>query len=88
MNENTKLLGNFQHFEHPKNAELLDGSDFIRKTTKQSVFISGMTVQGESYFICPRCGAKHIHPEHGNGYKCNICQLKWQMYGSGLYIWE
>ena len=88
METNTLKIGEFQKFHHPVYAECLDGSEFVVHTTKPSRFITGRVVEGESYFICPRCGAKHIKPEHGNAYQCKICRLKWQMYGNGLYIWE
>ena len=56
----------------------------------ESKFISGLVVRdnGRGDFKCPRCKEKLPGLDHGEDTTCPECNLRMQLYGNGLHIWE
>lgn len=85
-----KVIGKFQEFKHPDNAEQYDLYEFIKteQITKFSKILKRFMSQTEQIFFCPRCEDKKDYiPEHGDAYECKECGLKHQTYGRAIFVW-
>jgi len=86
-----KLIGKFQEYEHPEDAELHQLSTFTKYHDEitHSRYVKGLNVEKRvETFVCPRCKAHFPGLEYGDAYECEGCGLKFQSYGNALYLWE
>ena len=85
-----KVIGKFQKFNHPDDAEKYTLSDF---TVMETIKTPSKIVEGLGnreiidWFICPSCKLQHDELNHGDAYECG-CGLKIQSFDNGLYLWK
>ena len=65
-------------------------SDYFTHIKKDSLLIPGKRIADKenSFFSCPRCGARRSDLEHSGIYQCSECKLGLRRYGNSLEIWE
>ncbi len=74
-----------------EDAEMVAYSDFHETAMRKSRFIPNATVQvadARGVLTCPRCGEHQPGLLHAEDTTCPECNLRMQLYGNGLTLWE
>ncbi len=70
--------------------EIVPYDDFHIPARRKSRYIPSMIVDtfGRGVLICPRCSEKNPGLKHSEDLTCCECNLRMQLYGNGLHIWD
>lgn len=68
--------------------ETLSYSNYTVSSSRPSRYDKGREVTTIDAMVCPRCRTRRPPLEHGGKATCKGCNLRMQLFGNGLTVWD
>ena len=84
------MLDKITGSKYPDNCEMVMYSSYHTHKTTRSKLIKDLAVEltGPGTLTCPRCSEKLPGLRHSEAATCPECNLRMQVYGNALFLWE